>query len=208
MTLAFVALAVSMSGAAVAGVGASGPQIAEHLKRLDRRLQQLSRDNVLLKSRIDRLQKRVDNLSQRRPPSTALAMRVDGLNKALSDLKSHVGGTDSNLKKVQDGLSHQQRSLTTGNVIRVVKELPLPQNGSADVISQCPSGYQVLGGGYAQGALYPNVIIAGPIQSTIGYELKVLNSPGVGSQTTSADAVAYCAPVGRPVVFGAKVPRP
>jgi hypothetical protein len=92
-------------------------------------------------------------------------------------------------------------------VRKVIKTEPLAKNGQVRVEALCPDGWQVLGGGFAQGAQSGVIITAGPIQQPQpGYAVQVLNPPTVGATDTTVTAEAYCVPEQHPVVFGAGVP--
>jgi|GEM_PF-5506349 len=88
-------------------------------------------------------------------------------------------------------------------VKNVIKTEPLAKNSQVRVEALCPAGWQVLGGGFAQGSLAGVIITAGNIQQpSPGYAVQVLNPPAEGSQDTTVTAEAYCVPEEHPVVFG------
>ena len=95
----------------------------------------------------------------------------------------------------------------TGNVKSVTEVLFVANNTARNSIAKCPSGTRVLGGGFASNGIHAEINAAGPSRSENGYIVYAFTPPrnintGVGREIARITIVAYCAPIGQPVVFG------
>jgi hypothetical protein len=85
---------------------------------------------------------------------------------------------------------------------KVIDSKTVEPDTAGDAVAKCPAGYQVISGGFEQGAIDAVVLRAIMIQHpSPGFEVKILRLPGSVTITpTSLTAIAYCAPEGVPMV--------
>jgi len=74
-------------------------------------------------------------------------------------------------------------------------------------VARCPGGTKVLGGGYASTGQHAKIFVSAPARRDNGYVVDAVVPPvninaGVLKETATITVVAYCAPIGKPVVFG------
>jgi hypothetical protein len=148
-----------------------------------------------------------------------LQQKVAALTKTTKTLEHEFeegGDTFRVVKQTIDKVNQHTIALRTPNVVKVVATKPIPANEGATVDALCPTGDQVISGGYIHGAINGIVERAVPIQKPRpGFEVQVLEQGGIGNgnDDSSVTAVAYCVPVGNPgagnppapVVFGAEL---
>ena len=75
------------------------------------------------------------------------------------------------------------------------------------LVVACPAGTKVFSGGYAVDGQFAHVTAAAPSRGDNGYVVAVFEplvniTAGVLKETANVEVIAYCAPVGKPVVFG------
>jgi hypothetical protein len=92
--------------------------------------------------------------------------------------------------------------------VQIVKEsFYISNNTVRDGIAKCPAGTKVFSGGFASTGQQAKVFVAGPARNPNGYIVYAVTPPvnisaGVTKETATITIVAYCAPVGQPIVFG------
>ena len=92
--------------------------------------------------------------------------------------------------------------------VKVVKEdFFVANNTVRSSIAKCPNGTKVFSGGFASTGQHARVNVAGPSRGENGYVVWAYTPPvnintGVGKEIAKITIVAYCAPVGQPVVLG------
>jgi hypothetical protein len=148
----------------------------------------------------------------------ALSRAVKKLDGRLDEIKGELNDLHNADESNRAGVAHLRRALTEPDVVKVVETRPLEANGEVPVDAFCPRHYQVISGGYVQGASNGEVTRAVPIQQpSPGFEVSEFEQPGIGTgnQDTTVTAVAYCAPaslsnsvhaVVSPTVFGETIP--
>jgi hypothetical protein len=93
------------------------------------------------------------------------------------------------------------------NIKTVRQSFTVSNSEARQSIARCPSGYEVLGGGYVSSGVYTLINIAAPLRANAAYEVGAVEPPvnivaGVRNETATIQLVAYCAPERQPVVFG------
>lgn len=92
--------------------------------------------------------------------------------------------------------------------VKVVKEdFFVANNTVRSSIAKCPNGTKVFSGGFASTGQHARVNVAGPSRGENGYVVWAHTPPvninaGVGKEIAKITVVAYCAPVGQPIVLG------
>ncbi len=105
-------------------------------------------------------------------------------------------------------IAHSSEAATP-NVVKVVEKITAQARGTSWTIAECPSGDQVVSGGYVQGGHNSVVVQASAVQRPKpGYRVEIFRDPlhfGFWGHPidSTLTVVAYCAPIGQPVVFGA-----
>ena len=94
-----------------------------------------------------------------------------------------------------------------GNVTVVKLDFFVANNTVRSSIAKCPNGTKVFSGGFASTGQHARVIVAGPSRGENGYIVWATTPPvnittGVGKEIAKITLVAYCAPVGQPIVMG------
>lgn len=95
----------------------------------------------------------------------------------------------------------------SGNVRKVIEVFHVANNTTNNSIAKCPSGTRIMSGGFASTGQHARIIAAGPSLSENGYIGYAYTPPvnintGVGKEIARITLVAFCAPIGKPVVFG------
>jgi hypothetical protein len=70
----------------------------------------------------------------------------------------------------------------------------------------CPAGYQVFGGGYSGTGRHTMITVAAPTRGNRSYTLNAYEPPkniyaGILDETATVKIVAFCAPIGKPLVM-------
>lgn len=92
--------------------------------------------------------------------------------------------------------------------VKVVKvTFTVTNEQTASQVAKCPGGTKVFSGAYASTGVHARVFVAGPSRGENGYVVHAYGPPvninaGVGEETATITVVAYCAPVGQPIVLG------
>ena len=148
----------------------------------------------------------------------ALSRAVKKLDDRFDELKGELNDLHNADETNRQGVSYLRRALIAPNVVKAVETRPLEEGGEVTVDAFCPRQFQVISGGYVQGASNGEVTRSVPIQQpSPGFEVSEFEQPGIGTgnQDTTVTAVAYCAPasigerahaVVSPTVFGETVP--
>jgi hypothetical protein len=127
----------------------------------------------------------------------ALSRAVKKLDDRFDELKGELNDLHNADETNRQGVSYLRRALIAPNVVKVVETRPLEDGGEVTVDAFCPRHFQVISGGYVQGASNGEVTRAVPIQQpSPGFEVSEFEQPGIGTgnQDTTVTAVAYCAP--------------
>lgn len=96
---------------------------------------------------------------------------------------------------------------TAVNVKRVKEEFFVANGRTRNSVARCPAGTRVFGGGFASTGQHAKIIAAGPAWNDNGYIVYAVTPPvnittGVGKELARITIVAYCGPVGKPLVLG------
>jgi len=81
-------------------------------------------------------------------------------------------------------------------------------NGQTGIAkATCPAGYQVFGGGYVGTGRHTVITIAAPTRGDRSYTLNAYEPPkniygGIVEETANVKIVAFCAPIGKPLIMG------
>lgn len=98
-------------------------------------------------------------------------------------------------------------TLVKGNVTAVKEGFWVTNGAHREGTARCPAGTRVFSGGFAVSGQHAKVFVAGPSRSQNGYVVDAFVPPvniiaGIGKETAQIAIVAYCAPVGQPIVLG------
>jgi hypothetical protein len=93
-----------------------------------------------------------------------------------------------------------------GNLKGAKASVTVSNGGVAHGVAKCPSGYQVLSGGYAATSQQLKITSAAPARGVHGYIVDAVMppvgvSPVVVRETATVSIVALCAQVGKPLVM-------
>ena len=101
----------------------------------------------------------------------------------------------------------ESTAFSAGNVKRVTDTFFVANGTTRNSIAKCPAGTRVFGGGFASTGQHAKIFAAGPAWNDNGYIVYAVTPPvnintGVGKELARITIVAYCGPVGKPLVLG------
>lgn len=96
---------------------------------------------------------------------------------------------------------------SAGNAKRVTETFFVANGTTRNSIARCPAETRVFGGGFASTGQHAKIFAAGPAWNDNGYIVYAVTPPvnintGVGKELARITIVAYCGPVGKPLVLG------
>jgi hypothetical protein len=94
-------------------------------------------------------------------------------------------------------------------LVKVEASKMVPPHEAGEEVAKCPAGYNVISGGYDQGAADGVLTRAQLVQHPRpGFDVKVVRLPGTPSPDapSSLIAVAYCSKIDSAIIVGEQVP--
>ena len=113
-----------------------------------------------------------------------------------------LGGT----ALARDALPAKENAVTVGNVKLADDETTLTNGSVESAFARCPNGTRVFAGSYNSTGLNTRIINFGASRKANGYLATVYLPPvnlaaGVVNETATVTVVAWCGPVGKPIVL-------